>query len=153
MVKKLNWIVSTCGGIGLLPLAPGTWAAAVSAIAWFFISSNATMPVLWQTLIVALLIVTGIYCSGKIANQKEKDPSYVVIDEAAGMWITLIFFLPSYQNLITGFILFRFFDIVKPLGIRKMEHLKNGWGIMMDDIVAAIYSKIVLQIIVMLKLW
>lgn len=153
MVKKLNWLVATCGGIGLLPLAPGTWAAAITAIAWFIISSNSEMPVLWQLVIFILLIVSGIYCSGKIANQKDKDPAYVVIDEAAGMWITLIFFFPSYQNLLAGFILFRFFDIVKPLGIRKMERFKNGWGIMMDDIVAGLYSKIVLQIIVMLKLW
>ena len=153
MVKKLNWFIATCGGIGYLPLAPGTWAAVFTAIAWFIISSNTTMPVLWQSGIATLLIVTGIYSSGKIANQKDKDPSYVVIDEAAGMWITLISFFPSFQNLLAGFILFRFFDIVKPLGIRKMERFKNGWGIMMDDVAAGVYSNVVLQLIVMMKLW
>jgi phosphatidylglycerophosphatase A len=57
------------------------------------------------------------------------------------------------MNYLAAFILFRFFDIAKPLGIRRMEAQKNGWGIMLDDIVAGIYSNIALRILILFKIW
>ena len=77
----------------------------------------------------------------------------MVIDEVAGMAITLLFIPPTWQNIVAGFILFRFFDILKPLGIKRMEKMKNGWGIMLDDILAGIYSTIVLHLLIFYKIW
>lgn len=153
MGNKLNRLIATAGGIGYLPLAPGTWAAGVSALFWFIICQNFPGSYTWQLLVIPIIIVAGVYCSGKIITEKEKDPTHVVIDEIAGMSLTLLFIPSSYQNIFAGFILFRFFDILKPLGIKKMENMRRGWGIMFDDILAGVYSNIVLRLLILMKIW
>ena len=107
----------------------------------------------WQLLIILLTIIAGIYCSGKTLPEKDKDPDFIVIDEVAGMLVTVIFIPPTFMNFTLGIILFRFFDILKPLGIKKMEQMHKGWGIMLDDILAGIYSTIVLRLLITLKIW
>jgi len=77
-----------------------------------------------------------------------KDPSKVVVDELIGVWVAVLWIPAETQWLILGFILFRFFDIAKPLGIRQLEKIKGGWGVMLDDVGAGIYANIVLQVIV-----
>lgn len=153
MGKKLNSFIATSGGIGYLPLAPGTWAAGALAILWFFVCQKFPDTIIWQVLLVSLLIIVGVYVSGKLNTEKEKDPSYVVIDEVAGMAVTLLFIPSTWQNFAVGFILFRFFDILKPLGIKRMEKMRKGWGIMLDDILAGIYSSIVLRLLIFYKIW
>ena len=68
-----------------------------------------------------------------------------MIDEIVGMLVTLAFLIPSFKILITGFIFFRLFDIIKPPPVRLSEKLPGGWGIMMDDIIAGIYAHLVLR--------
>lgn len=153
MSNILNRFIATAGGIGYLPIAPGTWAAGVTAFFWFLYFKYFPEIVTWQIVILLIIIVAGIYCSGKIASKNEKDPSHIVIDEVAGMIVTLLLIPPSLINIITGFILFRLFDIAKPLGIKKMEAFRNGWGIMLDDILAGIYSNILLRFLILLKIW
>ena len=78
-----------------------------------------------------------------------EDPSRVVIDEVVGQWITLLA-VPavfSWWHVLAAFVLFRFFDIVKPLGVRKMENFKSGWGIMADDILAGCYGAILIYLL------
>jgi phosphatidylglycerophosphatase A len=82
-----------------------------------------------------------------------KDSYRIVIDEVAGMCLTLLFVPVSWQTVTIGLVLFRFFDIAKPFYIRKMEKLNGGWGVMMDDMLAGLYSNIILQIIVISGLW
>ena len=76
----------------------------------------------------------------------------MVIDEVAGMWVSVLFLPQNLWLLIAGFILFRFFDIVKPLYIRRMEAFKGGWGVMLDDVLAGVYANIILQVIVFFHL-
>lgn len=152
-MHRINRFVSTVCGIGYLPLAPGTFAAAFAVALWYFIAIKFGQLVYWQILLVAASSIIGIYSSGKVSLESGKDPSFVVIDELAGMWISLFLIPPSIPNYLIAFILFRFFDIAKPLGIRSMEKIKNGWGIMMDDILAGIYSNIALRMLIVLKLW
>jgi phosphatidylglycerophosphatase A len=147
-----RFIASACG-IGYLPFAPGTWAAAITTLVCYFVSIHFTFLNLWLPVIGLILVFTGVYCSGKITSDKEKDPSFVVIDEVAGMTISLIFIPVTIQFYIAGFILFRFFDILKPLGIRRMEKLRKGWGIMFDDVLAGIYTLIFLQVLVFINVW
>jgi phosphatidylglycerophosphatase A len=149
---RLNRIVATVGGIGYLPFAPGTFAAALAALIWYLIPVTAGLNQ-WQLPSVVAVTLFGVYSSAKVCVKGVKDPSYVVIDEWAGMWISLLFLPPTVMNIIIAFILFRFFDIAKPLGIRKMEKQKNGWGIMLDDVLAGIYSNFVLRLLIVLKLW
>lgn len=153
MGKKLNSFIATSGGIGYLPLAPGTWAAGALAILWFFVCQKFPDTIIWQVLLACLLFIGGVYFSGKLISDKEKDPSFVVIDEVAGMAVTLLFIPLAWQNFVVGFILFRFFDILKPLGIKRMEKMRKGWGIMLDDILAGIYSNIVLHLLIFYKIW
>lgn len=153
MGKKLNSFIATSGGIGYLPLAPGTWAAGALAILWFFVCQKFPDTIIWQVLLACLLFIGGVYFSGKLISDKEKDPSFVVIDEVAGMAVTLLFIPLAWQNFVVGFILFRFFDILKPLGIKRMEKMRKGWGIMLDDILAGIYSNIALHLLIFYKIW
>jgi phosphatidylglycerophosphatase A len=98
------------------------------------------------TTLVILLI--GIFVGNKVEPDWGKDSYRVVIDEVAGVLVNLIFVPHTLYFLIGGFVLFRFFDMVKPLGIRKAEALPAGTGVMMDDVFAGIYGNIVLQIII-----
>jgi phosphatidylglycerophosphatase A len=149
---NLNRLVATAGGLGYFPLAPGTWAAAAGVLLWFaifyFTGSN-----YWQAPLIITCVFTGVYVSGKLINEYGKDPQIIVIDELAGIWITLFLIPFSITYFITGFILFRFFDIVKPLGIKGAEKFNGGWGVMLDDILAGVYSNIVLQLIVYYGVW
>ncbi len=137
-------------GIGYIK-GGGTIAAAVTCCIIWLLWANGISPNLF---LAAGLIVTlvGVYVGNKVEPYWGKDSYRVVIDEVAGMWIAVLFISPSLPLLIAGFILFRFFDIVKPLYIRRMEAFKGGWGVMADDVLAGVYANIVLQVIVFFHL-
>jgi phosphatidylglycerophosphatase A len=82
------------------------------------------------------VLALGVRSAGKWKPEWGKDSYRVVIDEVAGMCLTLLFVPVRWPYLLIGLLLFRFFDIAKPLYIRKMEHLNGGWGVMMDDVLA-----------------
>lgn len=99
-------------------------------------------------MITLCLFALGIYSSGKVEAGWGKDSYRIVIDEWVGMSLALLFVPVRWPNLLTGLVLFRFFDIAKPFYIRKLEELKGGWGVMMDDVLAGIYANLVLQLAV-----
>jgi phosphatidylglycerophosphatase A len=135
----------TVGGLGYSPLAPGTvgaLGALLPAILLIKLVGNAD---LWLLFLVILVSVLGIIGSNIAEKEWGKDPSKIVIDEAAGIWISLLFTGTSWFFIISAFVLFRFFDIFKPLGIRQAERLPGGTGVMADDILAGVYTNIVLQ--------
>jgi len=151
-VKTIYKLTATAFGAGYSPFAPGTMGAIVGCLAlWLFekynLISTTSTPLLFIGLIV-IVTVMGIIATDKLEDEWGKDPSKVVLDEVIGMWITMMFVPLSFLNILIGFGLFRFFDIAKPLGIRKLEQLKGGVGVMADDILAGIYANIVLQIII-----
>jgi len=90
----------------------------------------------------------GIMSADRVEEIWGKDHNRVVIDEVAGMCITLLFVPLKWQYTLIGLVLFRFFDILKPFYIRKLEELPGGWGVMADDILAGIYANIILQLVV-----
>jgi len=141
-------IVSTGFGSGFSPIAPGTAGAVLATLIWFGLSraihAQDTLFTFTAVLIV-LFTALGVWSGGVMENEWGKDPSRVVVDEMVGVWIPLL--CVSDGNIyyaLAALLLFRFFDILKPLGIRKMEALGGGWGIMLDDILAGIYSLVVL---------
>lgn len=151
-MKTIYKLTATAFGAGYSPFAPGTMGAIVGCLAlWLFekynLISTTSTPLLFIGLIVIVTIM-GIIATDKLEDEWGKDPSKVVLDEVIGMWITMMFVPLSFLNILIGFGLFRFFDIAKPLGIRKLEQLKGGVGVMADDILAGIYANIVLQIII-----
>ena len=143
----MNKFIASIAGIGHIK-GGGTIAAAVTCCAIWPLWGMALSPFVF--LVIGLLItLIGVYVGNKVEPYWGKDSSRVVIDEVAGMWISVCFIPHSISLLIAGFILFRFFDILKPLYIRKLEALPGGWGVMADDVLAGIYANLVLQIFVL----
>jgi len=153
MTQGFNRFIATAAGIGYLPFAPGTWASIFAILLWYLLGHLTGDHYAWQIVFVLAVIIVGIYSSNKIIGAEQKDPSHVVIDEVAGMWVTLLLIPFSYQNFLAGFVLFRFFDIAKPFGIKRLENYRSGYGVMFDDLLAGIYSNIILHIIVYSKVW
>ncbi|MDB5031930.1 phosphatidylglycerophosphatase A [Mucilaginibacter sp.] len=145
-------LAATVFGIGYLGKGVGTIAAFVSCLFWYLIFhktySNST-----SILITFGVIALGIWSGNKVEPIWGKDHNRVVIDEVAGMFISLLFVPVTLPYILIAFVLFRFFDILKPLFIKRLELLPGGWGVMMDDILAGIYANIILQAVVWFNLF
>jgi phosphatidylglycerophosphatase A len=144
----MKWIASILG-IGYIK-GGGTIAAAFAVLLWFFIFNCITSYNL--VIALALNVITffiGVYVGNKVEPYWGKDSSKVVIDEVSGMFITLIAVPLTWQWLLTAFILFRVYDIAKPFYIRRLEKIKGGWGVMMDDVAAGVYASISLHILML----
>lgn len=117
----------------------GTIAAVLYCVIWYLLpvgfSGNN-----WQFSIAFLLVAMGVWSSNKVDAIWGKDSSKVVIDEVAGMAIALLMVPRNPGFVLTSLIAFRFFDIFKPLGVRKLEILPRGWGVMADDVLAGCYA-------------
>jgi phosphatidylglycerophosphatase A len=134
-------------GIGYSPVAPGTIGAIGALIPGFLIIRYAPCPYLILVTLVLIFTILGIIGSNKLQPLWGKDPSRIVIDEMVGMWISLLWIGTGGISFLSAIILFRFFDIVKPLGIRKLEQLPGGTGVMADDILAGLYTNLILQVV------
>jgi phosphatidylglycerophosphatase A len=144
-------LYSSVFGIGYIK-GGGSIAAAVCGMSWYLAWSGGYPP-FWTSLIITTVItLIGVWSSTVMEAIWGKDPSKVVIDEVSGMAIGLLFLPVNVKYLLCAFILFRFFDIVKPLFIRKIEDLNAGWGIMGDDVLAGVYTNIILQAVVWFNL-
>jgi phosphatidylglycerophosphatase A len=152
-MNKLALLISTCFGLGYAPKGGGTLAAIACCIAWYFTLSGRMGYAFAVILVTVLLMAAGVWSAGRMERRWGKDNYRIVIDEVVGMCLSLLFIPVSWPNIIAGLILFRTFDIAKPLYIRRLEGLKGGWGVMMDDVLAGVYSNLILQVLVHLKLW
>lgn len=146
-MRSIAGIIATAGGIGFLSKGGGTAAAVVFCIAWYFFP----IGYVYQALLLAVLLIAGTWSATQMETVWEHDSNKIVIDEVAGMMITLAFLPNNGLYIIIGCVLFRFFDIVKPLGIRRAELLPRGIGVMADDVLAGIYAHLILRAIVMVK--
>jgi phosphatidylglycerophosphatase A len=155
-IQIMKRLLTSCFGLGLLPLAPGTWGSLAPAViymaAGILFGSDAAMGSMIFLLIVSYLIT--IVCSPKVIAQTGKiDPGQIVSDEVAGQSLTFILAQSIMPITVfctataVGFGLFRLFDIVKPFPCKKLEKLPAGWGILADDLAAAVWAAIVWFII------
>lgn len=140
-------IIATGFGSGFSPFAPGTAGALLATVLWFglayFLPPHLLLAV--TGVLIVLFTIGGIYSANALESLWGEDPSRVVVDEMVGVWIALLAAPAGHVwYAVAAFALFRLFDIFKPLGIRKMESLKGGVGVMMDDILAGVYSFILL---------
>lgn len=134
--------------IGYIPFASGTFGSVVGVIIWVFSSKWKFYP-----FIIFLITIIGFFLSD-YAEKKiffKKDPSAIVIDEVAGMLVSYLIFkftfdIRSFFILILGFVIFRFFDILKPQPIKVIQKLPGGIGIMIDDIVAGCFTCLLLYL-------
>lgn len=138
-------LIGTGFGAGFWPWGPGTAGAVLATGIWYALSAVMDLPMLMA--VTALLIVVftllGTWATHRLQPYWGEDPSRVVVDEMVGVWIPLLL---AYDGItaLSALILFRFFDIVKPLGIRRLDERPEAFWVMGDDIVAGIYSAIVL---------
>jgi phosphatidylglycerophosphatase A len=147
--KSLQWhkIFATVGGAGLLPIAPGTWGAAVGTLCLLpFLHTN---NIVIHTVIFASSVFLT-WLGAKVAHDLEpewgEDPKQYVMDEFVGAWLAILGHAFTPLNLLLSFLLFRIFDIWKPFGIRKLENIPNGWGVMLDDVAAGLAANAVLWV-------
>ena len=147
-VDYLALAIATCG-VGYLPVAPGTWGSLVGLGVVFLLRISVENNLLFAVVLLAailLITVAGIWAASQTERLSgRKDPGKVVVDEVAGQLVsTLPLVLMSTSAwqmwIIVSFILFRFFDIVKPYPARQLEGLHGGLGIMCDDLVAGVYA-------------
>lgn len=150
-MQNLIKIFASVLGTGYSPFASGTVGALAAVLFWWPLVLY-TNQYEYQQIGLILLIFLFTYLGAAASKYLEpiwgEDPSKIVVDELVGMWITLLFIPLNWQYLLVGFLLFRIFDIWKPFGIRRLEVIGNGWGVMLDDVLAGIYANIILQLIV-----
>ncbi|HEX9725587.1 MAG TPA: phosphatidylglycerophosphatase A [Vicinamibacteria bacterium] len=145
LLRALAVFVATGAYTGFFPIAPGT----VGSVLGILIERGlrATGSDLVYGLVIVALSVAGVL-SSRIAEEHfaRKDPSHVVVDEVAGMLVSLYLIPVSWIGLLVGFLLFRLLDIVKPFPCRRAEKLHGGLGIMADDLIAGVYVNLLLRL-------
>jgi phosphatidylglycerophosphatase A len=153
-ILKYHKIIASVFGIGFLSKGGGTVAAffaCLSLVLLQLLVKNNNQ--IYQIVVLDLTIFVTVL--GKISAKAMEpiwgeDSSKIVIDEVAGMLITLCFVPFTITNIAIGFVLFRLLDIYKPLYIRRFEKYPNGWGVMLDDVAAGIWANMILQLIIYL---
>lgn len=155
-------LLTSCFGLGWLPIAPGTWGSlpptAIFAGLCYFGVSPLTVSIVMLVLILAGSVICVKFAPASIDATGKIDPGEVVADELAGQAVTFVYasaYVVGFNQIlitaILGFLLFRVFDIIKPWPIRKLEKFPKGWGILADDLLAGVYAAIILHIC--LRFW
>jgi phosphatidylglycerophosphatase A len=145
-MSKIKELLFTGLYSGYFPFASGT-AGTIVGVALYILLYIITDNYLWQANFILVLIV--IYPSFALGSAgadffDKKDPSEVVLDEIIGFWISILFFSYNWYIIIAAFFIFRFFDILKPYPCNELEKLEGGYGIMLDDYMAGIYTNLVI---------
>jgi len=149
-MSSLKLTLGTLFGIGRLPVAPGTWGSLATLPIVFLIGWSAGIYAI--ALLFIFSCVLSLWCAPAAEEKFGKDPSQFILDELAGQSVVFLvtyFSAPPLQIitvLLSGFILFRVFDIMKPLGINALQKLPGKFGILADDILAGIYALVLLEL-------
>jgi len=138
-MEKIAFFIWTAGFAGLVPVAPGTAGSVVGLVLLILVRATGND---WMELLVLVIVVAVGTWSASAAERhyRREDPGEIVIDEVAGMMLTLLWLPSGWVPFLVGFLAFRFFDIVKPFPARLAERLPGGVGVMADDLVAGLYG-------------
>jgi phosphatidylglycerophosphatase A len=146
ILSRFFLLLATGLGVGYSPIAPGTLGTLLAIPVYYFLS-NIASPIYEVTLIGFFFASVWVSENAEVFFGK-KDDSRIVIDEMMGFLITVLWVPKTILFVTLGFFLFRFFDILKPFPIRRLEkRLKGGFGVVLDDVMAGVYANIILQII------
>ena len=142
---KWAWTVATFFGAGLGKPGPGTWGSVAAVLLWaayaWLLHPSALALNIALLIGIALTLLLGIPAATIVARESgREDPGFVVIDEVAGQWIALLGSHANWRHALLALILFRLFDITKPYPVRQLEGLPEGWGIVLDDVLAGLYA-------------
>lgn len=142
-MQRLGFFLATCGPVGYVPVASGTFGAAIGILVWMLVDATGSAAV--EAATIAALLAAGTWGSTIAERRLGVDPSPVIIDEVVGMLVTLAFIELSAMGVVVGFLVFRVLDIVKPWPADRFEHLPGGLGIMADDVMAGVYGNLLLR--------
>ena len=139
-----HYLIATGLGVGKLPMMPGTFGSVLGTLAFLLIPTDSFLI---RLIILVIILIAGAFSSFRIemATGKE-DNQIIVIDEIAGVWLTLTIIPGGIWFSLVGLSLFRLFDIWKPYPIKKLEKVKYGYGVMLDDLLAGLYAGVLIII-------
>jgi phosphatidylglycerophosphatase A len=143
-MNRLALFVATGGYVGYVAIAPGTFGSALGlGLLW---GMRTVGDGRLEVLVIVLVLALGVW-SGTVAERHagRTDPGIVVIDEVAGMLMTMMLIPLTAISAVAGFLVFRALDILKPWPARRLEGLPGGFGIMADDAMAAVYGNLVMH--------
>jgi phosphatidylglycerophosphatase A len=145
-MKRFILFLATGFGVGYSPIAPGTLGTLVAIPIYYFLSE---IPSPFYEIILVGFFFLSVWISENAERYfGKKDDRRIVIDEIVGFIITMLWIPKTILFIIIGFFLFRFFDILKPFPIRRLEkRLKGGYGVVLDDVLAGVYGNIILHLI------
>ena len=147
MKKRFALFIATAGGFGYSPVASGTAGTAI-ALPFAYIIMHASIPVQLAVPVACYPLFTWAASEGEKIFGKS-DAGEIVCDEVLGLWLTLFALPPDSMHLALGFLLFRFFDIIKPPPARAIDKkMHGGHGVMLDDLVAGLYAHICLRLLI-----
>ncbi|MCF6171112.1 MAG: phosphatidylglycerophosphatase A [Bacteroidales bacterium] len=156
---KLHKIIASGLGTGFVPFAPGTAGSVLGILLFYSFNFVLNRLITEPWLVFALnlfaiifVLFVGAYSIKMVHKIWEHDAPQIVIDEIAGVWIAVVAMPFKWQYYLYALLLFRFFDIMKPLFIKRFDRMKNDWSVMLDDVLAGIYSLIVIQVLFYFKL-
>jgi phosphatidylglycerophosphatase A len=148
-MRRLGVFVATCGYIGYIPFAPGTFGSAAGLVVFFLVRRTGSIAV--EVAAIAILFAIGIWSGSEAERHFGKvDPGPGVLDEVVGMLITLALLPVNTMGAIIGFLLFRILDVVKPWPSGRFEALPGGLGVMADDGMAAVYGNLMMRALMFL---
>ncbi|NOR87059.1 MAG: phosphatidylglycerophosphatase A [Bacteroidales bacterium] len=158
-MERLHKIIASGLGTGFAPFAPGT-AGSILGILLFYAGNyflinfgvKAEHILLLNLLVIILVLLIGVYSISIVHKTWKHDAPKIVIDEIVGVWIAVYAMPFEWQYYLYALILFRFFDISKPLFIRRLDAMPGDWSVMLDDVLAGIYSLIVIQVLFYLEI-
>ena len=144
---RLGLFVATCGYLGYVPIAPGTFGSAAGLLLFAAVRWSASTTL--ELAVIVFLLTIGVW-SASVAERHfgAVDPGPVVLDEVAGMLITLALIPVNVTGAIVGFFLFRALDVIKPWPANRMEALPGGLGVMADDAMAAVYGNVIMRLLI-----
>jgi phosphatidylglycerophosphatase A len=140
------WIVIASGfGSGYSPVAPGTAGTFVGMVLYFIILYIPGYS--WVLPFTIILLPISVFTADAAEKiYQRKDPGYITIDEVVGYFITVLFLVPGIKTAVLGFFLFRIFDILKIFPGKKSENVHGGLGVVLDDVIAGIYSNVCIRL-------
>jgi len=144
LMRRLIVLFGSFFYCGFFPIAPATFASFIWVVAFLFIPHFVWLANPFSLLVT---IPLAVYTSHKMETMYGRDASEIVIDEFAGMQVSLLLVKPEPLVAIIAFFLFRFFDIFKPFPINRSQRIPGGFGVVLDDILAGIYARIALGLI------
>ncbi len=143
MIRSISTFIATFAYTGFFPFAPATFATFVFLLIYVLVPGG---EVLANPLVVLVTLIVSVPVSTDVEKRYGHDAGCIVIDEIVGIQMVLFMAEPTMSGIVAAFLLFRFFDIVKPFPINRSQRLPRGYGIVVDDVLAGIYARITLII-------